>query len=507
MPRLIVAVPLALLATAALSCASLPKLPSQGGPRWLALESEHFTLYTDRPDDVARKVSAQLERRITELSQAGLPQPGPLALQVQVVLLEQRSELERYVGPDHPGLLVQELPFTPLFAVSRETYAESLRTLNHELVHFLAARAFGSHPLWLAEGLACYFESAYESDSGGFVVGEVPEQYLRWLRQHPRMSASALFEFSGPVNSLDLYASSWLLVHYLMSQRSAEFAAFRSALAQGRSLTDSWAETLPDLAPERLEGLLDGYLRAGNFLSASRSAANSSSTSASAKPHPLGDADVYALRAQLNLLCPDCGKGHNQAALENLQLALNEDATHITATALAVLISPAAAAVEQARLRALTRAHPESWQAWLLLGRAQTRSDAVARSCDDEVAPKLRELAPAQPFALMYGAVCELAAGQRRAALELSARALALQPMMPGVLLLRAAILRATGECAELAAVLTSLHNAAHTRLPGEDLRKLSECRPILHHETASLDVRRCSVQNSACGSGSITPW
>ena len=51
---------------------------------------------------------------------------------------------------------------------------------------------------------------------GGFVVGTVPEQYLRWLREHPHMRASSLFEFVGPANSLDLYASSWLLVHYLV---------------------------------------------------------------------------------------------------------------------------------------------------------------------------------------------------------------------------------------------------------------------------------------------------
>jgi len=41
-----------------------PPLPSKGGPRWIELSSDHFTLWTDLPDDEAHE-------RIRDLLLAG----------------------------------------------------------------------------------------------------------------------------------------------------------------------------------------------------------------------------------------------------------------------------------------------------------------------------------------------------------------------------------------------------------------------------------------------------
>ena len=457
------------------SCGGLPSVPSQGGPRWRAIESEHFVLYTDQPEAAARRSCGKLERVLAALLQLGFRTQGQLAFKLPVILLDDRSHFETFVGVEYGGMYRQELLFEPRLVLTRETDSESWSTLAHELTHFIADQALGPQPPWLAEGLAAYFESAHFDSTGTFIIGSAPRRYQRWLRDNPHLGAQDLMTLTSGYDTTAVYASAWLVVHYLMSERSVEFAAFQAALASGKPAQQSWRESLPELSPERLDAFIDGYAAAGSYMTFSRKLPE---PEVQLSVRELSDADVYALRAELFTLCRQCGKEAAHKVTENLQAALQSDPNHLRARAMQALLSTTSGAPAVARDRALVQKHPNAWLAWLLLARSQSAEGSAADGCDADVVPKLQALAPRQPYALMSAALCELKAGHRESALAISSQALALQPANGVLLLLRATVLRTLGACDELKRVVERVRNATHTPVTvGEhELQQLSQC-------------------------------
>src|SRR6476619_6909663 len=55
--------------------AELPPLPGRGGPSWLELESEHFTLWTDASTERADELMREMEQRyqVITLAMRGVP--------------------------------------------------------------------------------------------------------------------------------------------------------------------------------------------------------------------------------------------------------------------------------------------------------------------------------------------------------------------------------------------------------------------------------------------------
>lgn len=461
------------LALAAVSCGGLPAVPSQGGPHWRSLETEHFVLQTDQSEEIAKRTSQKLERLLNALLQFGFHAEGKLPIKLPVILLDDRSQFEFFVGEQYRGIFVPELMFEPLVVIARQTDSDSWSTLTHELVHFIADQALGPQPPWLSEGLATYFESAHFDKAGSFVIGSVPRDRHRWLRSHARLGVEALQMQNGPSDTPALYASAWLLVHYLMSERGSEFAAFQSALASGKPAAQAWQETMGDLTPERLDALLDNYAETGNFLNYSKQIAE---PQVQTTVRELSDADVYTLRAELFLTCRACGDDRAQKVAENLQAALKSDPDHLRANALLQLGAANADGRSVERSRALTHKHPDAWLAWLLLARAETNPGSAADGCDADVVSHLQALAPRQPYALMAAALCELHAKRRESALDLSSQAIKLRPANGELLLLRAALLRAVGQCDELKAVLERVRNATHTAVAEAQIQELSQC-------------------------------
>jgi hypothetical protein len=319
------------LLAACVGCAGLPPVPSRGGPRWLELETEHFVLYTDQNERGARSMSTKLEHRLDELMQLGFEARGRLAFKLRVIVLEDRMQFENFVGVQYSSLFVERMLGEPLVIMSRATEADSWEPINHELALFIIAKGMGPMPEWLSEGLACYFESAYDDASGSFVVGVVPRHYMAWLHRNERMRVHELLDYDGPVDRAGFYPSAWLLVHFLMTKHSTEIGAFQEALAQGKSPAESWQQAMSKLTQENIERELDHYIFLGRYVNFARHLA--------VKPHPaslrvLSDADVYALRAEMYLSHPGEDPDRRLEALENLRSALRSEPAHVRASAL-----------------------------------------------------------------------------------------------------------------------------------------------------------------------------
>lgn len=456
----------AALCFAAMSCGGIPEVPSRGGPRWLLLTSEHFQLYTDAPDARARELSGHLERQLHALCELGFSCSGELRVKQRVVALSDRAQFEHYFGSMYAGMAQLSVLYEPLIVLFDGSAHDSLVTLNRTLAVQLAAQAMGPLPAWLGKGLGAYFASAHYDADGAFVVGAVPLGYAQWLHQQPRVPAAQLLDPQAQLPDEAITPSAWLLVHYLMSERGSDFAAFQAAVASGKPLSESFHEAFSDLSPERLDALLDRYAENGSYLTLSKQiAAPRSEAQASA----LSDADVYELRAELSALCSHCDKRELD---ENLKLALASAPDHLRATMLRAAERPQAAAVELAAAERLTREHPDAGLAYLHLAALRGQADLPER-CAPDVLGQLERLLPYNAYALALRAQCEQSHGHPELALRLSRRALALAPNLPIMLLVHAELLSAQHACAELGTLLERIDRRG---LDPALLSQLSHC-------------------------------
>jgi predicted Zn-dependent protease len=118
--------------------------------------------------------------------------------------------------------------------------------------------------------------------------------------------------------------------------------------------------------------------------------------------------------------------------------------------------------------RAATAAHPNEWLAWLLQVISE-EAQAVAKDADEaDVTPSVRrllELAPSQPYSLMFAARQAVSAGRTSDALQMSARALEQRPLDLQLLAMRANILFEAGECASAIVIVQRIAALFHERL------------------------------------------
>jgi tetratricopeptide (TPR) repeat protein len=125
-----------------------------------------------------------------------------------------------------------------LACVALSSKIETRITLFHEYTHLLLARQRAARlPRWYNEGLAVYFSTLRVRD-GAVEVGSVPFEYVQWLATRGPLPLPELFGPPDGIRSIDFYATSWALVHYLLSSARgrAELSRFEKELSAGVAL-------------------------------------------------------------------------------------------------------------------------------------------------------------------------------------------------------------------------------------------------------------------------------
>ncbi|HET8938593.1 MAG TPA: hypothetical protein VFN67_34345, partial [Polyangiales bacterium] len=416
---------------AAVGCASLPPVPGAGGPRWLSLVAPHHVLLTDQPEALAQRTSAQIELQHAGLCSVAFQCDGQQAQKLRVIALQDAGQFEQLHGGDAPGAFSPELIYEPQLVLASGARGSSA-LLNRVLTALIAQQTLGVLPAWLRSGLESYFESAHFDAAGAFVVGDRVRRHSELLGTQPRVKAEALLTQPPSAAGDALFeASAWLLVHYLQSERRADFGALLASIGSGQALDVAFHEAFPDLAPELLDGLLDRYQQAGNYLTQSKQV---SLQPPAAAVVPLSDADVYSLRAEVSATCSPCSAAQQERTQKFLALALQTDPTHVRATIL------------RAQPDELIKSHPENWLSWVHAAYTQP-----TRACTSELRDHLQAIAPDSPHTLSLAATCAKQAGQTDQALGLSKRAFSAYPISPRITLTHARILHFAGACAELA--------------------------------------------------------
>ncbi len=212
------------------------------GPRWIRLDTAHFTFFTDGPENVALSTAYDLEQLryvLTQLWPDGrFDAPVPTLLYVfgdeatfnPYRLGGRRSPLQE--GPREVGagigtvgyLVPHEHGNYAALVVSSET--RPVGFVYKQYIHQLLHEKLPALPLWLRHGLAEYY-STFEVAGEQASIGLPIRSHLHWLVQQLRLEKGRL-SLAGILTAGELPADndaaavffqrSWAIVHYLRSE-------------------------------------------------------------------------------------------------------------------------------------------------------------------------------------------------------------------------------------------------------------------------------------------------
>jgi hypothetical protein len=356
---------------------AIPPLPSRGGPAWLEVTSEHFTLWTDAPAERGRELVREMERRrrlvMTTMKHA------PSKVRSFVIALRSAHEVAEYVPKQFVAVAwdAQNPTSQPGILLAADD-DEREQVVNHELTHVISFGLIKNQPPWLAEGIATYFEMAnFESGKTSVQIGIPRKDHAYTLQQQSQLRAATAFACED-FRCMDepFYATSWALFSFLLNERHDQLGRYLGRLndpSEDRR-AKAWAEVFPDLPPDKLDDALRVWLRVGK-IAFPRIDVTVHETPT--RERPLSDADALAARSLLDFKFKD-----EATAMRTVSEALMIDRTNL----LALLIDAANThSIEPDDARATAAAHPDDWRAWRLLAFALKGSpeghQAMRRAC------------------------------------------------------------------------------------------------------------------------------
>jgi hypothetical protein len=437
------------------SCASTQL--GQASQAWQRIETEHFTVYTDLPKDDGVEQAQDYERWLSAFQQHGFQVTGRLPLRVNVVLFRSDADFRRYAGEDIDGYHVANVLYEPWIVMPARRQEGPQTVFRHELTHYISGLAVHRQPLWFAEGLASYFESAHFDSDGMFAIGSIPSNLAAVLLRYGRISVKRVF--SGDVDRLSeqFYANSWLIVHYLMSEQGEAFEVYQRELARGKQHDEAWTTAFPNVSPAQLDSLVDEYLFGEAFAKYTLPVEVQPGV---AVAHPLSLADEHALQGLLwKARCAGCSKLEQAGVVvRSMAAALQADPHQPQALAFRLQLEPAGRGLSQAK--ELARKHPDVWLAWMTLGVEALEAGEYLAVCSEfDPATKLRQLAPDSPYWHALAAFQFAQQGKRSLALTEANSARRKGPSNPDVLKLNVEVLSTLGACNELEGALALLRD------------------------------------------------
>jgi hypothetical protein len=350
---------------------AIPPVPSKGGPAWIELTSEHFTLWTDTSAAHGRKLVREMEHLrqvVFGVAFSDVPNAG----RSFVIALRNEREAGAFVPEGFaafafpPGGSPLRQPMIVLSADADE--GDTGHILTHELTHVISHVVIHEQPHWFAEGIANFFQTVrLDPDRAVVDVGEPLEMMVKAIRARHLTPMSQVFGCTD-LSCMDagFYMTTWALFTYLANVRPADLARYEDRLAQTSGPAAQaalWTEVFPDLTTSKLDQELPYWLAQGKH--------TTWHFTVKLQEWPvvervLGDGDVLASRALLRLLLGGNRKPNELAA------ALAVEPTNVIARLIEALVD---GAVDPGHARAVVTAHPEDWRAWALLALALKHGD------------------------------------------------------------------------------------------------------------------------------------
>jgi hypothetical protein len=349
----------AILAIGLAACSpSMAPLPSRGGPVWIEVKSEHFTVWTDTKASRGSELIRELERRRQIVARA--MNRAAANEHTFVIALHSAWETAAYL-PKRIGAmaLFHKVAIDPTLVLSADDNGRD-HLVSHVLTYVISRSVLRQQPTWLAEGIATYFEMAdLESDAASVTVGMPRADRLRLIRTKRTLSLRELLScrYEDRCRDERFAATAWALFSYLLNERLDQLADYLRRLDSPATAARAWNEAFAGVSYDDLERGLARWMVNGD-LRLPRIAVTLDRFPSAVRQ--LGDADVLAARGMLEHTI----KNNDVAAQAAADAALSADRTnvlaHLVEFALSKHPTPDAA-------RAIALAHPEDWRAWWLV--------------------------------------------------------------------------------------------------------------------------------------------
>lgn len=215
------------------------------GPDWTSrstFTSSHFEVLSNIDATTCKRVADLLEGNHTLLQRQLGAAPGG-----------GRAKVLLFAGPDGFHRFVEELwgarlcpnvcgyyhPLLKQMLVSNDSReGELLATVRHEGLHLFLDRVAPQTPLWLNEGLACYYERKIVSGTS-FVDGPSDPRRLAFLKEHPLIPLAELLARSPETfygDAEQSYAQAFAFVVLLLDtkpEHKKRFQGYWKALLAG----------------------------------------------------------------------------------------------------------------------------------------------------------------------------------------------------------------------------------------------------------------------------------
>lgn len=251
-----------------LTVAAIVALPGPAHADWRKAETRNFTVYSDGSERGLRDYAVELER-LDQLmrSSFGLP-PSEGERPLSVYLVGGRNALAT-VDPGLPASTagVYSANFRDIRAVAIRRLGDDI--VRHEYGHHFMYRNFpGSYPAWFTEGFADFFMTTTVTAEGRATMGRGSPwriqtlNTMRWLPMEQLLSTR--FNQREASQRAILYAQSWLLVHWVMTdpERRRRMDGYLRDTAGGTTI-EAALQTHFGWTPEQLGQTLRTYFNRG----------------------------------------------------------------------------------------------------------------------------------------------------------------------------------------------------------------------------------------------------
>lgn len=351
---------------------ALPATPGKGGPAWIEVQSEHFTIWTDAPRGKAMRLVREMEHLRQVVIGVGFSSTRVDGRSF-VIALRDAEEVGAFVPEQfiafafYGGALKQS-------AIVLAADSDDNTVVTHELVHLVAFAAIKNQPRWFAEGLANFFETInVDPDRANGDVGKPNPNIVMRLRQVPPLPSAKVFACDR-FECMDdnFYATSWLIFAYLANSRPKELIAFTRRIDElpESAWQQAWTESFPGLTTDALDH------EARKWLAYGKHTVWKFTVELKQWPvteRPLRDADVLATRA---LLRQRFAKPGTPRAPE-LAEALVADPTHLIAN---LVTAEYDKTIDLETAKRVAAAHPDDWRSFWLVGLAASWQGDEARA-------------------------------------------------------------------------------------------------------------------------------
>jgi tetratricopeptide (TPR) repeat protein len=292
-------------------------------PKWIRVNSAHFSVLTDAGEKKGREASLRLEQMRDIFSQLFLKTKLQLSEPLDVIALQSDEEyikvppMQKGQPTSAPGFFLHGDDRN--YIVLDLAAEDSWRAVSHDFARLFLRFNYPPTQEWFDEGFAQYFSSLRLGDTQAQVGGD-PAQNLPWNRALP-LPLSA--DLSLPKTFTELlarpwlplpelfamrpaptgyppmfYAQSWIVMHYLLSQNKLSEAGAYFGLVQIRKVPiDQAIQQAFGISAVELEQAVKDYFH--SFAAPASSQPNSKATAPSGGkltqfPAPLGPLDVGA---------------------------------------------------------------------------------------------------------------------------------------------------------------------------------------------------------------------